>query len=61
MTIVAGTIILQIPISEHPIETIYIHEEYNSRDSYANDIALIKVCNFIMINIYYDKFFLNFN
>lgn len=49
MTVVAGIIILQIPISKHPIETIYIHEEYNSRDSYANDIALIKICNFIMM------------
>lgn len=49
MTVVADIIILQIPISKHPIETIYIHEEYNSRDLYANDIALIKICNFIMM------------
>ena len=52
MVVVAGVVDLQMPTSKHEIETAYVHENYNARDAYANDIALIKACNFIMTYTY---------
>lgn len=52
VVVVAGVVDLQMPTSKHEIETAYVHENYNARDAYANDIALIKACNFIMTYTY---------
>ncbi|KOC69514.1 Mite allergen Der p 3 [Habropoda laboriosa] len=43
--VVSGTVDLRKPASKHPVEKIYVHEKYNSTDTYANDIALVKVKN----------------
>ena len=44
--VIAGTVDLSKAVSElskHSVKEIYIHEKYNSEDSWINDIALIKV------------------
>ncbi|XP_076179604.1 chymotrypsin-2 [Ptiloglossa arizonensis] len=41
--IVVGTVNLSIRTSVHQVEKIIVHEKYDSRDSWVNDIALIKV------------------
>ncbi|XP_031838671.1 chymotrypsin-2-like [Nomia melanderi] len=41
--VVAGTIDLSKPGSEHNVLKIIMHEKYNSLDSWINDIALLKV------------------
>lgn len=41
--VVAGTINLKDPQSEHNVEKIIMHEKYDSSDSWRNDIALVKV------------------
>ncbi|KAG7197995.1 hypothetical protein KM043_016220 [Ampulex compressa] len=43
LKVVAGTIDLTIPKSEHYVEAVIIHEEYKPSDSWKNDIALLKV------------------
>ncbi|XP_012528116.1 chymotrypsin-2-like [Monomorium pharaonis] len=40
--VVAGTINLTQPKSEHNVVRIIIHEEYNAKNSWINDIALLK-------------------
>lgn len=52
VTVVAGTVDVLMPISEHPIEKIHVHERYNSTDAWVNDIALVKVCRFIVTFTY---------
>lgn len=41
--VIAGTIDLKDARSTHEVEDIIIHESYNPRDSWKNDIALVKV------------------
>ncbi|XP_043784377.1 chymotrypsin-2-like [Apis laboriosa] len=41
--VVSGTINLAIPRYENDVHKIFIHEKYNSLDSWKNDIALLKV------------------
>ncbi|XP_053996070.1 chymotrypsin-2-like [Hylaeus anthracinus] len=41
--VVAGTINLSKPASEHNVVKIIVHEKYNETDSWKNDIALLKV------------------
>ncbi|XP_034195404.2 chymotrypsin-2-like [Osmia lignaria lignaria] len=41
--VIAGTINLTTPKSEHNVKKIIIHEKYNPNDSWKNDIALLKV------------------
>ncbi|CAD1468906.1 unnamed protein product, partial [Heterotrigona itama] len=50
--VVAGTINLSKPGSEHPVEKIIIHENYNAADSWRNDISLLKVSKpFVKSNV----------
>ncbi|XP_034192565.2 chymotrypsin-2-like isoform X1 [Osmia lignaria lignaria] len=41
--VIAGTINLTAPKSEHYVKEIIINEKYNKTDSWKNDIALLKV------------------
>ena len=41
--VIAGTINLTAPKSEHNVKKIIVHEKYNPDDSWKNDIALLKV------------------
>ncbi|XP_043262953.1 chymotrypsin-2-like [Colletes gigas] len=41
--VVAGTVNLTRPGSEYLVNKFYVHEKYNSSDTWVNDIALIKV------------------
>nr|XP_034195406.1 chymotrypsin-2-like isoform X5 [Osmia lignaria] len=41
--VIAGTINLTAPKSEHNVKKIIIHEKYDKADSWKNDIALLKV------------------
>ncbi|XP_025986030.1 chymotrypsin-2-like [Solenopsis invicta] len=43
--VVAATINLRDPKSQHEVEKIIVHREYDPSNSYINDIALIKVKN----------------
>ncbi|XP_025986025.2 chymotrypsin-2 isoform X1 [Solenopsis invicta] len=43
LKVVAGTIDLDSPKSSHDVERIIKHKEYNPKDSWKNDIALLKV------------------
>ncbi|XP_053975998.1 trypsin-1-like [Hylaeus volcanicus] len=41
--VVVGTVNVNVRVSVHQVEKIIVHEKYNSRDSWINDVALIKV------------------
>ncbi|XP_036141753.1 chymotrypsin-2 [Monomorium pharaonis] len=41
--VVAATINLSVPQSQHDVAKIIVHPRYNSADSWINDIALLKV------------------
>ncbi|KAG7197994.1 hypothetical protein KM043_016219 [Ampulex compressa] len=43
LKVIAGTIDLRKPRSEHFVAAIIVHEEYNPADSWKNDVALLKV------------------
>ncbi|XP_011863835.1 PREDICTED: trypsin-1-like [Vollenhovia emeryi] len=43
LKVVAGTIKLSDPKSEHEVTKIIVHKDYNARNSWINDIALVKV------------------
>ncbi|XP_076618999.1 trypsin-1-like [Colletes latitarsis] len=43
MEVVVGTVDVDNRVSVHQVERIISHEKYSSRDSWVNDIALIKV------------------
>ncbi|XP_043262965.1 trypsin-like [Colletes gigas] len=49
--VVAGIVNLDSRLSSvRPVETIILHENYNSRDSWINDIALLKVKTPFVLN-----------
>jgi len=43
MQIISGSIDLRDPQFTHDVEEIRIHKQYNPRDSWINDIAILKV------------------